>query len=98
MMLDGGVTEAGRPYLVMQYVDGEPITDYCRRHDFSLVARLELFRTVCRAVHVAHTNLVVHRDLKPANILVTPGGEVKLLDFGIAKLLDSLRPGPDHLA
>ncbi len=93
MMLDGGVTESGRPYLVMQYVDGVPITEYCRENGLSLPERLDLFRTVCRAVHVAHINLVVHRDLKPANILVTEAGEVKLLDFGIAKLLDSPEPG-----
>ncbi len=93
MLLDGGVTDDGRPYLVMQYVDGEPITDWCRRRGASLRRRLELFHTVCGAVQAAHNNLVVHRDLKPANILVTPEGQVRLLDFGIAKLLDEAEPG-----
>ena len=92
-LLDGGVTDDGRPYLVMQYVDGEPITDYCRGRNLGLRERLALFDTVCQAVHFAHTNFIVHRDLKPANILVTSAGEVKLLDFGIAKLLDEPQPG-----
>lgn len=87
-LLDGGVTVDDRPYLVMQYVDGEPITDYCRNRDLPLHRRLELFRTVCDTVQAAHNSLVVHRDLKPANILVTGDGHVRLLDFGIAKLLD----------
>ncbi len=93
MLLDGGVMPDGRPYLVMQYVDGEPITDWCRRHEVPLRERLELLRTVCETVQVAHNNLVVHRDLKPANILVTKDGQVRLLDFGIAKLLDEADPG-----
>ncbi len=91
-LLDGGVSDDGRPYLVMQYVDGVAITDYCDQHALSLRERLVLFRSVCAAVQAAHVQLVVHRDLKPANILVTASGEVKLLDFGIAKLLD---PAPD---
>lgn len=86
-LLDGGVTETGQPYLVMEYVDGVPLTEYCATHGCSLSGRLKLLRTVCRAVHHAHQNLVVHRDLKPTNILVTEAGTVKLLDFGIAKLL-----------
>ena len=87
-LLDGGVSEDGQPFLVMQYVDGKPITNYCDEQQLGLRERLELFRTVCEAVHAAHVNLIVHRDLKPANILVTGDGDVKLLDFGIAKLLD----------
>ena len=87
-LLDGGVTAAERPYLVMQYVDGVPITEHCDSERLSIDARLKLFVTVCRAVQFAHTNLIVHRDLKPSNILVTAEGEPKLLDFGIAKLLD----------
>jgi len=77
----------GLPYLVMEYVDGEPIDRFCQRHDLDLARRLQLFREVCGAVEHAHRNLVVHRDLKPGNILVTPAGSVRLLDFGIAKLL-----------
>ena len=87
-ILDGGVTENGQPFLVMEYVQGVPITDFCRERALSVTDRLRLFLTVCRTVAYAHQNLVVHRDLKPSNILVTPDGVVKLLDFGIAKLLD----------
>jgi eukaryotic-like serine/threonine-protein kinase len=86
-LLDGGETADGLPYLVMEYVDGEPIDQFCQRQDLDLVRRLQLFREVCDAVAHAHRNLVVHRDLKPGNILVTAAGAVKLLDFGIAKLL-----------
>ncbi len=91
-LLDGGATETGRPYLVMEYVEGQPIDEHARK--LSLEDRLELFCTVCAAVHFAHQNLVVHRDLKAANILVTPDGTPKLLDFGIAKLLDPERHDP----
>jgi serine/threonine protein kinase/tetratricopeptide (TPR) repeat protein len=87
-LYDGGVTEDGRPYLVMEYVHGLPIDEYCRTHDLSVGERVRLFCTVARAVHHAHRRLVVHRDLKPTNILVTNDGEAKLLDFGIAKILD----------
>ncbi|HZH34943.1 MAG TPA: protein kinase [Pyrinomonadaceae bacterium] len=86
-MLDGGTTDDGLPYFVMEYVEGKPITEYAEEHDLPLPDRLDLFREVCSAVQYAHRNLVVHRDLKPSNILVTKDGMPKLLDFGIAKLL-----------
>ena len=88
-LLDGGTTEGGLPYVVMEYVDGEPIGAYCDGQGLSIRNRLKLFRRVCAAVHYAHQNLVVHRDIKPGNILVTAEGEPKLLDFGIAKLLEA---------
>ncbi len=85
----GGVAGNGIPFFVMEYVDGLRIDEYCSRHNLNVKARLELFRKVCSAVHYAHQHLVVHRDLKPSNILVNAGGEPKLLDFGIAKLLST---------
>ncbi len=92
-MLDGGATEDGLPYFVMEYVVGQPITEYCAERRLSIAERLRLFLPVCAAVQHAHQKLIVHRDLKPGNILVTTseikdGGVPKLLDFGIAKLLD----------
>lgn len=92
-LLDGGSTEEGLPYLVMDYVDGTPIDEYCDAGKLSIEARLRLFCHVCAAVHYAHQHLVVHRDLKPSNILVIPDGAPKLLDFGIAKVFDPLIPG-----
>jgi eukaryotic-like serine/threonine-protein kinase len=88
-LLDGGVTPSGSPFLAMEYVDGVPIHEYCRANHLSIEQRLQLFVTVCGAVDYAHKHLVVHRDIKPANILVTKEGTPKLLDFGIAKLIDS---------
>jgi eukaryotic-like serine/threonine-protein kinase len=87
-LLDGGTTEHGLPYVVMEYVDGLPITEYCDALKLTITQRLKLFRTVCSAVQYAHQNLIVHRDLKPSNILVGIDGTPKLLDFGIAKLLE----------
>jgi tetratricopeptide (TPR) repeat protein len=86
-LLDGGATEDGRPYFVMEYVEGTPIDAYCHARSLPVPEILRLFRQVCAAVQYAHQNLVVHRDIKPGNILVTPDGTPKLLDFGIAKLI-----------
>lgn len=86
-LLDGGSTDDGMPYLVMEYVEGTPIDQYCGNHQLSIQERLQLFCCVCAAVQYAHQNLVIHRDLKSSNILVTSEGIPKLLDFGIAKLL-----------
>jgi serine/threonine protein kinase/tetratricopeptide (TPR) repeat protein len=87
-LFDGGTTTDGTPYIVMEYVDGEPIDLYCDSRNLTVEQRLRLFQVVCSAVHRAHQNLIVHRDLKPSNILVARDGTVKLLDFGIAKMLD----------
>lgn len=87
-VLDGGSTEDGRPYLVMEYVEGEPIDSWCDVRKLDVRSRVALFRRVCDAVDQAHRSLIVHRDLKPSNILVNQEGEPKLLDFGIAKLLE----------
>jgi serine/threonine protein kinase len=86
-LYDGGSTEDGRPYLVLELVEGLRVDEYCDRHRLTIDQRLDLFQKICAAVQHAHQNLLVHRDLKPANILVTPQGEPKLLDFGIAKRL-----------
>lgn len=86
-LLDGGMSQEGLPFYVMEFIEGEPIDQYCRLRNLSLTARLELFQQVCVAVSYAHRRLIVHRDLKPSNILVTENGQVKLLDFGIAKVI-----------
>ncbi|MFT4605382.1 MAG: serine/threonine protein kinase/Tfp pilus assembly protein PilF [Rhodothermales bacterium] len=87
-LLDGGATEDGLSYFVMEYIEGQPIGEYCNAQKLPVRQRLELFRKVCDAVQFAHRNLIVHRDLKPSNILVTSDGTPKLLDFGIAKVLN----------
>jgi non-specific serine/threonine protein kinase/serine/threonine-protein kinase len=91
-LLDGGTTEDGSPYLVMEYLQGQPVTAYCQARQLSIDDRLKLFEKICAAVHYAHQSLIIHRDLKPANILVTEEGEPKLLDFGIAKIISLDQP------
>lgn len=88
-LLDGGVTEDRRPFFTMEYVDGIPIDDYCDNNKLSIKQRLKLFIDVCNAVQYAHNNLVIHRDLKPSNILIKSDGTIKLLDFGISKVLSA---------
>ncbi len=88
-LLDGGTTEQSWQYLVMEYVEGVALTEYCQQHNLSVRQRLDLFLDICAAVQHAHQRLIIHRDLKPSNILVTAEGKVKLLDFGIAKALDA---------
>ena len=97
-LIDGGVTEAGIPFLVMEYVDGLPVTRYATRHALGARERIALFLTICRSVEAAHRSLIVHRDIKPSNILVTSDGTVKLLDFGIAKLIEDESDAPPTVA
>jgi serine/threonine-protein kinase len=92
-LLDGGLAADGRSYLVMEYVDGAPLLDYCAQHGLGLRARIDCALQVCAALQFAHRQLIVHLDIKPSNVLVTQSGEVKLLDFGIAKLLGAERAG-----
>jgi serine/threonine protein kinase/tetratricopeptide (TPR) repeat protein len=92
-LLDGGTTEDGLPYFVMEYIEGQPLYRYCDEHQLSIPERLKLFRSICDAVHYAHQKQVVHRDIKPSNVLVTSEGVPKLLDFGIAKLLNPTLAG-----
>lgn len=86
-LMDGGSTEDGLPYFIMEYIEGQTIDDYCESRDLDIEQRLALFRQVCGAVHYAHQSLIVHRDIKPGNLMVTHDGIPKLLDFGIAKLM-----------
>lgn len=88
-LLDGGVSPDGRPYLVMEYVEGEPILDFCNQGNLDLRARVEMVRQLCAAVEYAHRNLIVHRDIKPGNVQVTADGSPRLLDFGVAKLIEN---------
>ncbi|MBV9156674.1 MAG: serine/threonine protein kinase, partial [Acidobacteriaceae bacterium] len=91
---DGGETKDGRPFIVMEYVEPQPITEACASRNLPIRERVELFRSVCSAVHYAHQKLIIHRDIKPSNVLVTPQGLVKLIDFGVAKsLVPELIPG-----
>src|SRR5260221_5814411 len=89
-LYDGGTTDEGIPYLVMELIEGIPIDQYCDEHDLDIAERLQLFTQVCAAVQYAHQRLVIHRDIKPNNILVTEDRVPKLLDFGIAKIVDPL--------
>src|ERR1019366_2321625 len=95
-LYDAGTWADGTPWFVMEYVDGVPLTEYCRVHNCGIEERLKLFRAVCEAVHYAHEHTVVHRDLKPSNILVRPDGSVRLLDFGIAKQFDPKETSVDQ--
>ena len=86
-ILDGGETKDGLPFIVMEYVEGQPITLASESRGLSIRQRVELFQSVCSAVHYAHQKLIIHRDIKPNNVMVTPEGTVKLIDFGISKPL-----------
>ncbi len=95
-LFDGGITDNGLQYLIMEYIDGKPITTYCQDNNLSLDERIKLFRKVLSAVQHAHESLVIHRDLKPDNIFVTPERQIKILDFGISKLLENTESSSDQ--
>jgi eukaryotic-like serine/threonine-protein kinase len=97
-LLDGGTTEGGVPYFVMEYIDGQPLDQYCEEHQLSLRDKLQLFQAICDAVDYAQRRGVVHRDIKPGNILISTDGVPKLLDFGIAKMLHNEADGPKTIA
>src|SRR5262249_261104 len=88
LLLDGGTTEDGLPYFVMEFIEGQPLYKYADANQITIPERLKLFLPICDALHYAHQKHIVHRDIKPSNVLVTPDGIPKLLDFGIAKLLN----------
>jgi len=94
-LYDGGTTDGGAPYFVMEFVDGGPVDAWCDQQRLTIDQRLDLFRTICAGVQYAHENFIVHRDIKPDNILIAPDGTPKLLDFGVAKLLTDDTPA-DH--
>jgi serine/threonine protein kinase len=94
-LFDGGLSESGEPYLVTEYVEGEPLDEYCEQRGLPLEARLRLFLALCPAVEFAHRNLIVHRDIRPANVLVTPDGVLKLVNFGSGDPLENLTTAGD---
>ena len=95
-LLDGGVSDAGEPFLVMEFVRGRTLVEHAAEHQFDTDARLRLFLKTCRAVSFSHQNLIVHRDIKPSNVLVEESGEPKLLDFGLAKVFDKTLDDPER--